>query len=140
MTVSDGGMPAVSSLPDDSGLVPALEEPLLAIEAGLSALSEALRSGDGGAIELRAASLHRALVNAVDRFTHAARAGQVPLALRRRLANASGQVAAQRESLARATAALDRAIDVLLPREGASSMYGAQGGAERSRRGGSIQA
>ena len=46
----------------------------------------------------------------------------MPPALRRRLASASGQVAAQRESLARATAALDRAIDVLLPREAAGAV------------------
>ena len=54
-------------------------------------------------------------------------AARCPLALRDRLAQASGQVVAQRESLARATAALDRALDVLLPREGAGlySIYGA---------------
>ena len=39
---------------------------------------------------------------------------------------ASSQVAAQRESFARATAALDRAIDVLLPRE-AGGVYSAHG-------------
>ena len=51
----------------------------------------------------------------------------MPPALRDRLAQASSQVVAQRESLARATAALDRALDVLLPREGAGlySIYGA---------------
>ena len=52
---------------------------------------------------------------------------------------AGGTVAAQRESLARATAALDRAIDVLLPRE-APVLYGAQGGAERLTRSGSLLA
>ena len=39
-------------------------------------------------------------------------------------------MAAQRESLARATAALDRAIDVLLPRDGAL-LYSAYGSADR---------
>jgi hypothetical protein len=48
-------------------------------------------------------------------------------------------VAAQRESFARATAALDRAIDVLLPRE-APSLYGAYGSNQRGTLGGSIQA
>lgn len=38
---------------------------------------------------------------------------------------ASGLVASQRESLARATAALDRAIDVLMPRSAPASVYGA---------------
>ena len=60
-------------------------------------------------------------------FSDVARTGSVPPALRDRLAQASSQVVAQRESLARATAALDRALDVLLPREGAGlySIYGA---------------
>ena len=53
---------------------------------------------------------------------------------------ASSQVAAQRESFARATAALDRAIDVLLPRE-VAAVYSPRGAAERSApHGGSIQA
>lgn len=46
-------------------------------------------------------------------------------ALRDRLMRASGLVASQRESLARATAALDRAIDVLMPRSAPASVYGA---------------
>ena len=66
--------------------------------------------------------------------------GPVPSALRTRLATASGQVAAQRESLARATAALDRAIDVLLPREPAT-LYSSWGSTDRGTlRGGAIQA
>ena len=116
-----------------------LEPSLLAIEAGLAALGEALRAHDSAAIELHAQALHQALAHAIDRFKQAARGGQVPPALRRRLVSASGQVAAQRESLARATAALDRAIDVLLPRD-AATLYGAQGGAERGLRGGAVQA
>jgi hypothetical protein len=63
----------------------------------------------------------------------------LPPALRHRLASASGQVAAQRESLARATAALDRAIDVLIPRDGAA-LYSTHGGADRGARGGSVVA
>ena len=50
-----------------------------------------------------------------------------------RLAVAGGQVAAQREALARATAALDRAIDVLLPGLG-GSVYAQNGGNERAGR------
>jgi hypothetical protein len=116
-----------------------LEEPLAAVEAGLNALSDALRARDSEAIEAHARELHRALAQAVERFAGAAREGRIPPALRQRLATASGQVAAQRESLARATAALDRAIDVLLPRD-ATTLYGAKGAAERGLRGGAIQA
>jgi hypothetical protein len=76
--------------------------------------------------------LHRSLAAAVDRFSTAARQGRIPEPLRQRLAQASGQVAAQRESLARATAALDRAIDVLIPREASAAGYGPVGRAERS--------
>ena len=52
---------------------------------------------------------------------------------------ASGQVAAQRESLARATAALDRAIEVLMPSD-APGLYSSIGGPDRGLRGGVIQA
>jgi hypothetical protein len=116
-----------------------LEEPLVAVEAGLIALGDALRERDSPAIERHAGELHRALAHAVNRFAGAAKEGRVPPALRQRLAVASGQVAAQRESLARATAALDRAIDVLLPRD-ATTLYGAQGTADRGSRGGVVQA
>lgn len=136
MTASRG-----SPLPDATARNPAgeLEPPLAAIEAGLAALGEALRQHDGAAIEQHAHALQRALAHAVERFRLAARGGALPPALRQRLADASGQVAAQRESLARATAALDRAIDVLLPRD-AAAVYGAQGAAERPRRGGMVRA
>jgi hypothetical protein len=114
------GLPA----PADS---PELEARLAAVESRLSALGNALRARDPAAIDLQASELHRALAAAVSHFSDAARNGAVPPALRERLALASSQVVAQRESLARATAALDRALDVLLPREGAGlySIYGA---------------
>jgi len=118
---------------------PDLEARLAAVEARLAALGEALRSRDATAIDGHAAELHRALAAAVDQFTHAARSGVLTPALRRRLASAGSQVAAQRESLARATAALDRAMDVLMPSD-AGSLYGAHGGADRALRGGVIQA
>jgi hypothetical protein len=59
--------------------------------------------------------------------------------LRERLKLAGGLVASQRESLARATAALDRAMDVLMPRERAASVYSA-GGAGNALRSGTVQA
>lgn len=117
-----------------------LEGALAAVEHRLAALGEALRNRDAQAIETHAGELHRALADAVHRFAQAARQGGVPTHLRSRLALASGQVAAQRESLARATAALDRAIDVLLPRETPAGLYSAHGAAERGLRGGVVQA
>src|ERR1043165_7762090 len=74
---------------------PVLEDTLAVVEGRLAALGEALRARDAAAIDNHSSELHRALARAVDHFTHAARSGPVPPALRRRLASASGQVAAQ---------------------------------------------
>ena len=130
-----------SLVPDRSATQPGseLESALAAVEHRLSALGVALCVRDTVGIDLHATELHRALATAVDRFALAARRGSVPPELRHRLASTSGQVAAQRESLARATAALDRAIDVLMPREG-TSLYSTLGGPERGARGGSVLA
>jgi hypothetical protein len=114
----------------DAGDSPELEARLAAVEVRLVALGNALRARDPADIDLHASELHRALAIAVSHFSDAAKSGPLPQALRRRLAAASGQVAAQRESLARATAALDRAIDVLLPRE-SMALYSAFGSADR---------
>ena len=91
-------------------------EPLVAsVEQRLGALTDSLRERDIPAIEHQSCELHQALAAAVACFIHAARHGGVPEPMRLRLSRASAQLARQRESLARATAALDRAIDVLLP-------------------------
>lgn len=116
-----------------------LDAALTAVDERLSALGEALRANDANAIESQANELHRALTRAVDQFALAARSGPVSPALRQRLARTSGLVAAQRESLSRATAALDRAMDVLMPRD-AATVYSPQGSADRGLRGGAIQA
>jgi ABC-type transporter Mla subunit MlaD len=118
-----------------------LEPPLAAVETRLSALALALNQQDIDAVDRAASELHAALAAAVDHFGRAARSGGVPPVLRQRLAVAGGQVAAQREALARATASLDRAIDVLLPRQLPSGLYSALGGADRlPGQGGSLQA
>ena len=130
--------PTTGILPVDAA-DPVLESALSAVEGQLSFLGEALRARDLPSIDLHASELHRALSSAVDQFSRAARQGPLPPALRRRLVDAGGSVAAQRESLARATAALDRAIDVLLPRE-APVMYGSYGASERLGHGGPLSA
>jgi hypothetical protein len=109
-----------------------LHEPLEVLEEGLSALGDALRMQDARAAEAAARELQAALVLAMDRFGRAARQGGVPEDLRRRLALATGQVAAQREALARATAALDRALEVLVPSPlPSAALYGSAGSAPR---------
>jgi len=124
-------MPPAAALPAPAHVAsPELEARLAAVESRLAALGQSLRQRDAAGIDQHAAELHRALASAVSQFSDAARNGPLPPALRARLALASGQVAAERESLARATAALDRAIDVLLPRDG-SMLYSAYGAADR---------
>ena len=116
-----------------------LETTLVALETQLVALGAALQARDGAAIDAHASELPRALARAVTRFSAAAQGGAVPAPLRQRLVMASSIVAAQRESLARATAALDRAIDVLMPRE-AGNVYSVRGTAERAVSSGSLLA
>ena len=111
----------------------ALDGLITTVEDRLHALGAALRDRDAGAIECEAAEVHRALAVAIHRFAHAARSPEgVPPGLRRRLARAGGLVAAQRESLARATAALDRAIDVLMPGGSPAAVYGQAGQTDRA--------
>ncbi len=109
-----------------------LERPLQVVEERLVALGVALQRQDIEALDHVAAELHDALATAVDHFGRAARAGGVPPGLRQRLASAGGQVAAQREALARATASLDRAIEVLIPRAGGAGLYSSAGETTRS--------
>jgi hypothetical protein len=120
-----------------------LEKVVEVVEARLAALADALRERDSAVIEEHATELHGALVIAVQRFVHVAKHGGVPEPMRRRLARASAMVATQRESLARATAALDRAIDVLMPPpvpvQGAA-LYASSGLQESAPRGGMVRA
>lgn len=118
-----------------------LENAVASVELGLAGLADALRERDARAVEAQANELHRSLAAAVQRFMHAARNGGVPEPMRRRLARASAQVAHQRETLARATAALDRAIEVLMPDSApAAGLYGARGLPDLPMRGGSLSA
>ncbi|MDQ2779914.1 MAG: hypothetical protein M3Y32_10195 [Pseudomonadota bacterium] len=115
-----------------------LEPPLAAVESQLALLAHALRLQDLVALDRAAADLHQALSAAVSHFARAAHHGFVPPGLRQRLAQAGGQVAAQREALARATASLDRAIDVLLPppfgAPGTAALYAANGSTDQAGR------
>ena len=112
-----------------------LEAPVFGVEQQLAELQEALRANDPQALEAAASALHRCLAQAVDSFrTTARQGGQVPRPVRDRLALASARVAAQREALARATASLDRAIEVLMPAP--SGVYESSGNAARLRNSG----
>lgn len=95
----------------------ALESRLVRVEQRLGALGVALRRHDGAAIEAEARELHAALGAAVDHFSLAARHGALPPGLRQRLAEAGREVARQRDSVTRASLALDRVLDTLMPTE-----------------------
>ena len=113
-----------------------LEPSVLRLEQALETLGRALCHNDPAALEAAAAALHKALHNAVSDFRRAAINGGVTPPLRQRLVAASGQVAAARLALARATASLDRAIDVLMPEHPSTSVYDASGAQPRSGYGG----
>ena len=110
------------------------------LEQRLAALGEALRVHQADAVATESAALQRALILAIEPLRGASRAGRMPAALRQRLALASAQVVAQREALARASASLDRAIDVLLPSTAPRGAYSAAGLSQRPQRGGLLQA
>lgn len=124
MTLASGRVAA----PADAQSEPAalddavLERLVVRIETELAALGDALRERDSQGIESHADALQAALVSAMDASVHAAHGGKLPKALRTRLVRATGQLAAQWESLARATAALDRAMEVLMP-QSSTSVY-----------------
>ena len=117
-----------------------LEAALARVEHHLDDLQAALSARDTACIELQAAELQKALSHAVERFAQAARRGDTPLPLRRRLGLASAQVAAQRDALARATTALDRAIDVLMPGHNTAALYSHHGVPHLRRTGSSLEA
>lgn len=137
------GLPAIHPLPAPSAGAAVssneLEAALQRVEQHLDDLQAALGARDMPCIELHAGELQRALSHALERFRHAARRGGSTPELRRRFALAGAQVAAQRDALARATAALDRAIDALMPGAG-SAVYSASGAQLQRRSATALQA
>jgi hypothetical protein len=100
-------------------------DPVLVLDERLASLSQALAGRDANEV-VNAAQALRA---AVERAAQALREpNSMSPVLRRHLTIAVGQVAAQREAIARAAASVDRAIDVLLPGVAAApAVYGANG-------------
>lgn len=110
---------------------PSTLPPLLAeLEATLSRVQQALSQRDAAQLEQQAAAVQRLMAAALKQ----AQTPQVPMdaALRRRLAACGAQMAAQRQALFRATSALDRAMEVLMPAE-PTGLYGDSGRQLRQR-------
>lgn len=117
---------------DDTNVDQSLETALKALEARLASLQLAVLDGDAIGIESESNALRQQLAAATPTLMNAAHDGRLPRALRRQLAQAGARVTAQREALARALGALDRAIDVLVTHNQAGhGLYVAEGVTER---------
>ncbi len=117
-----------------------LETCIAHLEQRLGALGQALRVHQAEAVENEAAALQRALNAAIEQLRLGQRGGRLPIALRQRVALAGAEVAVQREALARASASLDRAIEVLLPSPAPRGAYSAAGLSSRPSSSGLLQA
>ncbi len=104
------------------------------LEAALSLVQQALSEHDSLLLEQQAGQVQQLLAAALGQ----ARGQALPAALRQRLARAGAQLAAERQALGRATASLDRALEVLMPAEpDPSGVYAQSGRALRQRSSGS---
>lgn len=128
--VSIPAVPAAGKGPEVASRKVPLAATLHLVDEQLSALSTALQSRDAQALQTAADELVAALDAAAPVLREP---GALTPDLRRQLAYAVGRVAAHREALARATASVDRAIEVLLPAPApAAATYSATGYAERA--------
>jgi len=105
--------------PDTAGLEQALSQ----VETAIDALTLALQQADGTQVELASLDLRAAMGSAMTHFAQVARRGTMPPALRQRLALASAKLVVQRDAVGRQSAALDQAIDILIPREQPAATY-----------------
>jgi len=124
--------PAAAATPAEAALAAALAP----VERGLAELAAALADGDATATEAAAAALRSHLAGAMPAFAQARRRGPLSAALRTRCAAGAAQVSAQREALARASTAVDQALDILIPQAPKAGTYSPYG---RTRRSGSGQ-
>lgn len=95
---------------------------LAALEAALAGVHQALQQYDVAALEQHSQAVQGLMSDALGE----ARQGRLSLPQRQRLALVGAQMAAHRVSLSRASMALDRAIDVLMPAE-SIGLYGEAG-------------
>lgn len=120
------------SLSSESTLAPLVQ----ALEATLAQAQQALTQRDALLLEEQASRVQSLMAQALQ----LARGAPLEAVLRQRLARCGAQMAAQRQALFRASTALDRAMEVLMPAE-PTGLYGETGRALRQRsRGGSMTA
>jgi hypothetical protein len=104
---------------------------LEAVARQLDALGAALAGAGADRLQAETAALQRALAGAIGPLRRHVQAGGTDTLLRRRIAALGAQVAVQRELLARAGAATERALGVLLPAAAPPPGYGAGGRGHR---------
>ena len=104
-----------------------LPQNLDAVAQRLAALRAALADPGGDRLQAEAAALQRTLAAAIGPLRRQVQTGALDGEQRRRIARLSAEVATQREALARAAAAADRALGVLLPDAAARRGYAASG-------------
>ncbi|MBB5205946.1 hypothetical protein HNQ51_003277 [Inhella inkyongensis] len=98
-------------------------DPLISeLEAALAGVHQALLERDTLALELHSGAVQQRMLH----LQTLARQGQLNASARQRLGQASALLAAQRVSLSRASSALDRALDTLMPAE-PIGLYGQAG-------------
>lgn len=90
-----------------------VHDAIVDIESRLTAMQRALLAGDAPTIEAEAWGLQRALAACAPLLPQARAAGKVPASTRAMLASVRARTAAQRDALARASAATDRALAIL---------------------------
>jgi hypothetical protein len=99
---------------------------IAAIEVRLAAMQRAMLAGDPTAIETEATGLQRALSACAPLLADPRNAQRVPPSTRTMIANVRARTSAQREALARAGAAADRALAVVIG-QSQRALYGADG-------------
>lgn len=94
------------------------------IEQCLTDLDAALVAGDSTAIEVVGKQLQRSLADSLAAFRHAKLEGKAPISeeLKQRLMLAQARITAQQALVHRAGMAIERTLDILLPKE-ASPTY-----------------
>lgn len=89
------------------------------IEECLGALDAALVSGDSSTIDQVGKQLQRSLADSLAAFRHAVHEGKAPISpeLKQRLVLAQARITAQQALVHRSGTAIERTLDILLPRD-----------------------
>ena len=116
-------MPTVHAAP-----LPGATAALITLERALADVGTALREQDVAAMNEHGATLQRELARLAEPLAQALR-HSTDLALRTRVAHLCAQAGAQRQAVARALAAQQRALEILMPVPPPAQLYSSIGSA-----------